>query len=105
MVYDESGQLLNASFMDFLMPYASEVPTVETAHLTSPSPLNPLGVKGIGEAGLIPGHAVIASAVEDAEGFRIDRMPISPTELFELRRRHAAGEVPALRRTTQEGRA
>jgi aerobic carbon-monoxide dehydrogenase large subunit len=98
IVYDESGQLLNASFMDFLMPYASEVPVVETAHLSSPSPLNPLGVKGVGEAGVIPGHAVIASAVEDAEGFRIDRMPISPSELFELRRRHAAGEVPSLRR-------
>jgi CO/xanthine dehydrogenase Mo-binding subunit len=98
MVYDESGQLLNASFMDFLMPYASEVPIVETDHLTSPSPLNPLGVKGVGEAGVIPGHAVIASAIEDAEGFRIDRMPISPSELWELRRRHAAGEVPSLRR-------
>jgi CO/xanthine dehydrogenase Mo-binding subunit len=101
MVYDESGQLLNASFMDFLMPYASEVPRVETDHLTSPSPLNPLGVKGVGEAGVIPGHAVIASAIEDAEGFRIDRMPISPSELWELRRRHAAGEVPSLRRASR----
>jgi CO/xanthine dehydrogenase Mo-binding subunit len=98
IVYDESGQLVNASFMDFLMPYASEVPTIETDHVTSPSPLNPLGVKGVGEAGVIPGHAVIASAVEDAEGFRIDRMPISPSELWELRRRHAAGEVPSLHR-------
>jgi aerobic carbon-monoxide dehydrogenase large subunit len=101
MVYDADGQLLNASFMDFLMPYASEVPEVEIDHLESPSPLNPLGVKGIGEAGLIPGHAVIASAVEDAEGFRIDRMPISPSELFELRRRHAAGEVPSLNRRAE----
>ncbi len=98
IVYDEAGQLVNASFMDFLMPYASEVPTVETDHLTSASPLNPLGVKGVGEAGVIPGHAVIASAMEDAEGFRIDRMPISPSELWELRRRHAAGEIPSLRR-------
>jgi carbon-monoxide dehydrogenase large subunit len=100
MVYDADGQLLNASFMDFLMPYASEVPHIETEHIESPSPLNPLGVKGIGEAGLIPGHAVIASAVEDAEGFRIDRMPISPSELFDLRRRHAAGEIPSLHRRT-----
>jgi CO/xanthine dehydrogenase Mo-binding subunit len=100
IVYDEAGQLVNASFMDFLMPYASEVPTVETDHVVSPSPLNPLGVKGIGEAGVIPGHAVIASAVEDAEGFRIDRMPISPSELWELRRRHAAGEIPGLRRAS-----
>ncbi|HEY3009712.1 MAG TPA: aerobic carbon-monoxide dehydrogenase large subunit [Micromonosporaceae bacterium] len=98
IVYDADGQLLNASFMDFLMPYASEVPTVETEHLSSPSPLNPLGVKGVGEAGVIPGAAVIAAAIEDAEGIRIDRMPISPSELWELRQRAAAGEVPRLRR-------
>src|SRR4029434_6929553 len=74
IVYDESGQLVNASFMDFLMPYASEVPTVETDHLTSASPLNPLGVKGVGEAGVIPGHAVIAAAIEGAEGVPRDPM-------------------------------
>jgi aerobic carbon-monoxide dehydrogenase large subunit len=85
LVYDEHGQLLNASFMDFLMPYASEVPTVETDHLETPSPLNPLGVKGAGEAGVIPGAAVLAAAIGDAEGLWIDRMPISPPELWELR--------------------
>ncbi|GGK71972.1 dehydrogenase/oxidase [Sphaerisporangium melleum] len=89
MVYDGHGQLLNASFMDFLMPYATEVPAIETAHLETPSPLNPLGIKGAGEAGVIPVSAVIASAIEDAEGLPIDRMPISPAELYELRR--AAG--------------
>jgi carbon-monoxide dehydrogenase large subunit len=87
LVYDEHGQLLNASFMDFLMPYASEVPTVETDHLETPSPLNPLGIKGAGEAGVIPGAAVLAAAISDAEGIWIDRMPISPSELWELRRR------------------
>jgi carbon-monoxide dehydrogenase large subunit len=102
IVYDESGQLVNASFMDFLMPYASEVPTIEIDHVTSPSPLNPLGVKGVGEAGVIPGHAVLASAIEDAEGIRIDRMPISPAELFDLRRRFAAGEPIGLRRNLRE---
>ncbi|MEU4830869.1 aerobic carbon-monoxide dehydrogenase large subunit [Streptosporangium sp. NPDC023615] len=86
MVYDAHGQLLNASFMDFLMPYATEVPFVETAHLETPSPLNPLGIKGAGEAGVIPVSAVIASAIEDAEGIGIDRMPISPSDLFALRR-------------------
>ncbi|MEO3885782.1 aerobic carbon-monoxide dehydrogenase large subunit [Nonomuraea sp. B5E05] len=85
MVYDSHGQLVNASFMDFLMPYATEIPHVETAHLETPSPLNPLGIKGAGEAGVIPVSAVIASAVEDAEGIDVDRMPISPSELFELR--------------------
>jgi CO/xanthine dehydrogenase Mo-binding subunit len=85
MVYDPHGQLVNASFMDFLMPYATEIPHIETAHLETPSPLNPLGIKGAGEAGVIPVSAVIASALEDAEGIEIDRMPISPSELFELR--------------------
>ncbi|HET8717463.1 MAG TPA: aerobic carbon-monoxide dehydrogenase large subunit [Nocardioidaceae bacterium] len=91
MVYDDDGQLLNASYMDFLMPYASEVPEVEIDHLETPSPLNPLGVKGAGEAGVIPGAAAIASAIEDAEGIPIRSMPISPSELFHLRRAHAPG--------------
>jgi aerobic carbon-monoxide dehydrogenase large subunit len=96
MEYDADGQLLNASFMDFLMPYASEVPHVEIDHLVTPSPLNPLGVKGAGEAGVIPGSAAIASAIEDAEGIVITRMPLSPSELFELRRAHAERtEAPA----------
>jgi carbon-monoxide dehydrogenase large subunit len=92
IVYDENGQLLNASFMDFLMPYASEVPKVETDHLETPSPLNPLGIKGAGEAGTIPGPAVLAAAISDAEGFFIDHMPISPSELWALRDRHARKE-------------
>ncbi len=97
MEYDSSGQLLNASFMDFLMPYASEVPSIEIDHLETPSPLNPLGVKGAGEAGVIPSAAAIAAAIEDAEGFPITGMPISPSELFELRRQHAAAGDPARR--------
>jgi CO/xanthine dehydrogenase Mo-binding subunit len=92
MVYDSAGQLLNASFMDFLMPYSTEVPKIETDHLETPSPLNPLGIKGAGEAGVIPGMAVFAAAIEDAEGFPITRMPISPSELFELRRQHEERE-------------
>ncbi|MCQ9368805.1 aerobic carbon-monoxide dehydrogenase large subunit [Brevibacterium sp. 50QC2O2] len=98
MAYDADGQLLNASFMDFLMPFASEVPKVETDHLETPSPLNPLGIKGAGEAGAIPVVSVIASAIEDAEGFEIRSMPIDPSTLWELRRKHAAGAVPSLHR-------
>lgn len=86
MAYDESGQLLNASFMDFLMPYVTEVPaTIDIDHLETPSPLNPLGIKGAGEAGVIPSAAVFAAAIEDAEGIPITAMPISPSELFHLR--------------------
>jgi CO/xanthine dehydrogenase Mo-binding subunit len=95
MAYDEHGQLNNASFMDFLMPYATEIPTIEIDHLETKSPLNPLGIKGAGEAGVIPGMALFASAIEDAEGFRISRMPISPSELFDLRIAHAAGLIPS----------
>jgi len=95
MAYDESGQLLNASFMDFLMPYVTEVPTtIDIDHLETPSPLNPLGIKGAGEAGVIPSAAVFAAAIEDAEGFPITAMPISPSELFELRLAHADEPQP-----------
>jgi len=91
MAYDETGQLQNASFMDFLMPYVSEVPErIEIDHLQTPSPLNPLGVKGAGEAGVIPGAALFAAAIEDAEQLPITSMPISPSDLFELRRNAAA---------------
>jgi carbon-monoxide dehydrogenase large subunit len=77
--------------MDFLMPYVTEVPDgIDVDHLETPSPLNPLGIKGAGEAGVIPGAAVFASAIEDAERIPITAMPISPSELFELRRTHAA---------------
>src|SRR5215213_3473630 len=84
MAYDADGQLQNASFMDFLMPYASEVPDIDIDHQQTPSPLNPLGIKGAGEAGVIPGTATIASAIEDAVGRRIAAMPISPTQLYDL---------------------
>ncbi len=93
MAYDEGGQLVNASFMDFLMPYVTEVPArIDIDHLETPSPLNPLGIKGAGEAGVIPSAAVFASAISDAEGFPVSAMPISPSELFDLRRQHASEE-------------
>jgi carbon-monoxide dehydrogenase large subunit len=93
MAYDESGQLVNASYMDFLMPYVTEVPRrIDIDHLETPSPLNPLGIKGAGEAGVIPSAAVFASAIEDAEGIVITAMPISPSELFELRQAHPSVE-------------
>lgn len=91
MEYDESGQLQNASFMDFLMPYVTEVPkNIDIDHLVTPSPLNPLGIKGAGEAGVIPTSAAFASAIEDAEGITITSMPVSPSELYELRLSHGS---------------
>jgi CO/xanthine dehydrogenase Mo-binding subunit len=82
LAYDEAGNLCNASFMDFLMPYLSEVPVPDIDHLETPSPLNPLGIKGAGEAGVIPVSACLAAAIEDAAGVPVDHMPISPPELW-----------------------
>jgi len=82
--YDAEGQLRNASFMEFLIPYATEIPPITITHLETPSPLNPLGIKGVGEAGVIPVGAVIASAIEEALGVSITEMPLSPLRLFEL---------------------
>jgi CO/xanthine dehydrogenase Mo-binding subunit len=87
LFFDDSGQLVNASFMDFLMPTAMEIPEIEIGHLETPSPLNPLGVKGVGEAGTIPVAAVVAEAIEDALspfGVRVREMPLSPPRIREL---------------------
>ena len=85
--FDENGQLLNASFMDYLLPTADTVPTIETDHVETPSPLNPLGIKGAGEAGAIPVGALFAQAIEDAlpeYNLEILEIPLSPNRLFEL---------------------
>ncbi|MFA9402778.1 MAG: molybdopterin cofactor-binding domain-containing protein [Anaerolineales bacterium] len=87
LVFDDNGQLLNASFADYLIPTAAEIPTIEIAHQVTPSPLNPLGSKGVGEAGAIPVPALFAQAVEnalDVEGLEILESPLSPQRLFEL---------------------
>jgi CO/xanthine dehydrogenase Mo-binding subunit len=85
--FDDAGQLINASFMDFLMPTAVEVPDIEIAHIETPSPLNPLGVKGVGEAGTIPVAGLVAEAIEDALapfGVQVREMPLSPGRILEL---------------------
>jgi len=84
IAYDDAGQIQNASFMDFLIPYATEVPEVELHHTETPSPWNPLGVKGVGEAGVIPCNAVIANALSDALDTDIDKMPLSPDDLYAI---------------------
>ena len=87
LVWDENGQLLNASFMDYLLPTADTVPYIETDHVETPSPLNPLGIKGAGEAGAIPVGPLFAQAVEDAMAdvrLEILEIPLSPNRLFEL---------------------
>ena len=85
--FDENGALLNASLMDYLLPTASDVPNIVNDHIETPSPLNPLGVKGAGEAGAIPVGALFAQAMDNA--FRdieleVREIPLSPNRLFQL---------------------
>jgi len=116
--WDADGQLLNGSFMDYLLPTANDVPHIETDHIETPSPYNPLGIKGVGEAGAIPTGALFAQAIEDAlsgigagsggeedgegagaggssgsggGGVEILEIPLSPNRVFELMR-EARGE-------------
>lgn len=87
LIFDDEGQLLNASFMDYLLPTSTDVPTIEGGHIETPSPLNPLGIKGAGEAGAIPVGALFAQAVEDAlrdHRVTLRDIPLSPHRLFEL---------------------
>jgi len=89
LVFDDAGQLLNASLADYLLPTALDVPRIDVAHHVTPSPLNPLGIKGVGEAGAIPVGAVIAQAIEDAlqlpaKGVELLEIPLSPCRLWEL---------------------
>jgi carbon-monoxide dehydrogenase large subunit len=88
LVYDESGQLMNGSFMDYLIPRASDMPhRMEIGHLHTPSPLNPLGIKGVGESGTIPIPPLYCQALENAldiPGLFIKDVPLSPSILYHL---------------------
>ena len=87
LVFDANAQLLTATLADYLLPTASDLPHIDVGHLETPSPLNPLGLKGAGEAGVIPCAAVLASGLEDALqpfGVRITQLPLSPPQLRDL---------------------
>src|SRR5881409_1187718 len=101
MVYDEQGQLLTGSLMDYLVPTAMELPPLETVHLEFPSPRNPLGMKGLGEGGAISPPAAIANAIDDALaplGVRVTQTPALPWRVRALIAA-ASASPPAARRT------
>ena len=84
-VYDEDGQLMTGSLMDYAIPKASQMPAIETDHTVTPSPVNPLGVKGIGEAGTIASSACVVNAVCDALaplGIRHIDKPLTPARVW-----------------------
>jgi carbon-monoxide dehydrogenase large subunit len=92
LVHDQAGQLLTGTLMDYMLPRADDLPALDVAHLDFASSVNELGIKGVGESGVIAPGAAIANAVEDAladRGVVIDRLPVTPASLFEALR--AAG--------------
>jgi carbon-monoxide dehydrogenase large subunit len=89
IVYDANGQLLSGSLMDYALPTASDIPAMRILHQHSPSPLNPLGVKGVGEGGAVAPPAAIANAVCDALapfGVEVNATPIKPQQLISATR-------------------
>jgi carbon-monoxide dehydrogenase large subunit len=96
MQYDENAQPLTTTFADYLLPMATDVPTCAIAHIETPSPLNPIGVKGAGEGGTIPAAAAIIAAAENALssfGVRFTETPLMPDRIVQaLHRAGAYGE-------------
>jgi carbon-monoxide dehydrogenase large subunit len=87
LVYDKEGQMLAASLLDYQLPTSLDLPNVEISHMVSPSPVNPLGVKGVGEGGAIGAHAAVANAVADAiahTGARVRETPLRPAAVWKL---------------------
>ena len=87
MGYDESGQPTTTTFADYLLPTATELPKLSTSYRVSPSPNNPLGVKGAGESGVIVAAPAVVSAIENALepfGVHIAQIPVPPPKLLEL---------------------
>jgi len=87
MGFDENGQPVTTNLGEYLLVTATEMPPVDIIHQESPSPLNPLGVKGVGECGVVPAPAAILSAVEDALspfGVRVAKAPLFPAEIIDL---------------------
>jgi carbon-monoxide dehydrogenase large subunit len=85
LVYDEQGQLLTATFMDYLLPTATDVPPIDIVHLETPSPSTPGGIKGMGESALIASPAAVVNAVNDALaplGVFLTELPLSPSRVL-----------------------
>jgi carbon-monoxide dehydrogenase large subunit len=85
MMHDEQGQPITTTYADYLLPVATEMPDIEIIHLETPSPRNPIGVKGAGEGGTIPAAACVISAIEHALGPNappITMHPVSPQDVL-----------------------
>jgi carbon-monoxide dehydrogenase large subunit len=96
LIYDDQAQPVSTHFGEYLLPLATDSPNVEVLHMETPSPLNPLGLKGAGEGGTIAAIAALLSAVENALepfGVHIAEAPITPQRIVELLGEHALGRT------------
>jgi len=86
IIYDAAGQLATGTLMEYALPRAADVPSLDVHHVVTPSPLNPLGVKGAGEGGALPAPAAIANAIADALrplGVEVTEMPLTRERLWQ----------------------
>jgi CO/xanthine dehydrogenase Mo-binding subunit len=81
-IYDKDGRLANAGFLDYRIPVASDLPTIDPVMVENPNPKHPYGVKGVGEIPLVPCLAAIANAIADATGKRLYELPMSPPKVL-----------------------
>ena len=81
-IYDKNGRLANAGFLDYRMPVASDLPSIDAVIVEIPNPVHPHGVKGVGEIPLVPTLAAIANAIADATGKRLYELPMSPPKVL-----------------------
>ncbi len=82
MAYDETGQLLTSTLMDYALPHSQDVPTITPLLVEVPSELGPFGAKGVGEPPVVPVAAAIANAIKDAVGVRMTQIPMTPERVF-----------------------
>jgi len=81
-IYDEAGRLLNAGFLDYRIPVASDLPMIEAIMVEVPNPNHPYGAKGAGEVNIVPAMAAVANAINNAVGRRLTELPMSPPKVL-----------------------
>jgi carbon-monoxide dehydrogenase large subunit len=87
VAFDENAAPLASTFLDYLLPLSTDIPDIEVRHMETPSPYNPLGVKGAGESGTIAAPAAVVAAIEDALkplGVEINETPLTPYRIWKI---------------------
>jgi len=93
MAYDEQGQLLTSTLMDYALPYSQDAPIITPILVEVPSELGPFGAKGVGEPPVVPVAAAIANAIRDAVGVRLSELPMTPERVYDAMRAASSVQV------------